>query len=87
MPTLGQVAEEERFAPLRKLLEPVKDTPVNEFLLENPLAAQRREEYAAKAEADGQKECWRDFLIACYAKLEGATKRAHVASEEHSPGK
>ena len=30
-PTLGLVAEEERFAPLRELIKPVAATPVNEL--------------------------------------------------------
>ena len=31
VPTLGLVAEEERFAPLRELIQPVRLTPVNEL--------------------------------------------------------
>ncbi len=31
VPTLGQVAEDERFEPLRALLQPVELTPVNEL--------------------------------------------------------
>lgn len=88
IPTLGQVAEDADFEPLRTLLDPVKNRPVNEFLLENPLAEQLRITYAGKAKIAGQDERWTLFLIACYAKLEeAAPKRAHVASEEHSPGK
>ena len=83
VPTLGQVAEEARFAPLHELLNPVKDTPVNE-LGENTKAALRK---ACEADA-GLALLLESFLDACDARVsEAAHKRSHVASEEHSPGK
>ena len=42
VPTLGQVAEEARFALLRGLLAPVKDTPVNELSEELRVALKKR---------------------------------------------
>ena len=83
VPTLGQVAEEPRFAPLHELLEPVKDTPLNE-LGKNTEAALRK---ACEADA-GLALLLESFFDACDARAEEvARKRAHMASEEHSPGK
>jgi hypothetical protein len=83
VPALGQVAEEARFEQLRVLLKPVKDTPVNE-LGENTKAALRK---ACEADAD-LALLLESFFDACNARAEeAAPKRAHVASEEHSPGK
>jgi hypothetical protein len=84
VPTLGQVAEEGRFEPLRELLKPVKDAPVNEFLLETREAAENRVLLKEQAAND---LLWNTFVTACRAQLEAAHKRAHMASEEHSPGK
>lgn len=79
--TLGQVAAEARFVPLQVLLEPVKDTPVNE-LGEDLRAALK------KRGGDELELLLASFFGACGARVEEeARKRAHVASEEHSPGK
>ena len=82
VPTLGQVAEaEEDFAPLRQLLEPVKNRPVSEFGkgLRSKLEKKVGEELDLLLEA---------FFAACDARVsEAAHKRVHMASKEHSPGK
>ena len=43
-PTLGLVAEEERFAPLRELIKPVAATPVNELGEHTKTALRKRQE-------------------------------------------
>ena len=81
VPTLGEVAEDEDFAPLRELLEPVANRPVNE-LGEDLRAALK------KRGGDKLELLLASFFGACDARAEeAARKRAHVASEEHSPGK
>ena len=82
---LNDVLQDADFAPLRKLLEKVANRPVTEFMRESSLAKGLREKFAKKAEAEGHEDLYTFFLIAC-EKLEGAHKRAHVTSEEHSPG-
>jgi len=84
VPTLGQVAEEARFEPLRELLKPVKDTPVTE--LSRELRDGLLEDAANKDKPTLR--VMQAFLGACDARVsEAAHKRSHVASEEHSPGK
>ena len=76
VPTLGQVSEEARFEPLRGLLKPVKDTPVNELSqgLRAKLEKKAGEEFDLLLES---------FFAACDARAEGAApKRAHVAFKE-----
>lgn len=79
VPTLGQVAQEERFRPLHELLKPVEKTPVDKL---GP-------ELRSKLEEKGGDDL--DLLLAsffdeCGARAaEAARKWAHVASEEHSP--
>ena len=81
VPTLGQVAEEARFAPLCQLLEPVKDTPVSK--LGRVLRAKLEEKGGEALEL-----VLASFFDECDARAEEAAhKRAHVASEEPSPGK
>ena len=82
VPTLGQVAEEARFAPLHELLNPVKDTPVNE------LGQDLRAWLKGEARKIALLPLALAFFGACDARAEEAAhKRVHVASEEHSPGK
>jgi len=81
MPTLGLVAEEERFTPLRELLQPVAGTPVNELGedLRRDLRGAVRESLRLLLSA---------FFGACDARArEIERKRAHVATGEESPGK
>lgn len=81
VPTLGQVAEEERFAPLRGLILPVTGTPVNE--LGEDLRRDLRE-----AIQESPRFLLSAFFGACDARAgEIERKRAHVASGEESPGK
>ena len=86
LPTLGHVAEEGRFAPLRELLQPVALTSVNELLSEagNGLRNWLQEE----ASKIGQLPVALAFIAACGVQAEAvATRRAHVGSGEESPGK
>ena len=81
-PTLGLVAEEERFAPLRELLQPVAGTPVNE------LGEELRAWLKAEAAKSGQLPVALALIDACNARVgEIERKRAHVATGEESPGK
>ena len=81
LPTLGLVAEEERFAPLRELLQPVAGTPVNE--LSEELRGVLR-----KRAGDDLELLLVSFFAACAARVgEIERKRAHVATGEESPGK
>jgi hypothetical protein len=76
MPTLGLVAEEEDFAPLRGLLQPVAGRPVNE--LSEALRGVLR-----KKAGDDLELLLVSFFAACDARAgEIERKRAHVASEE-----
>ena len=86
MPTLGLVAEEERFAPLRELLQPVAATLVNELLSEGGEGLRNwLQEGAGKI---GQLPVALAFFAACGIQVEAATrKRAHVSSDESAPGK
>ncbi len=80
LPTLGLVAEEERFKPLRELLQPVAVTPVNE-LGEHTKTALR------KVCAGQAALLLETFFDACDARAgEAARKRANVVSGEESPG-
>ena len=82
--TLGDVAEDEDFAPLRQLLESVKNRPVNE-LGENTKEALRKKALETDAAITLLLE---SFFDACDARVEEvARKRNHVASAKHSPGK
>ena len=86
VPTLGDVAIEERFAPLRERLgRAAKTTPVNEFLMETPEAVENRN--LLKADA-GDVVLWNSFVTACRSRLaDAAPKRGRVASEEEeAPG-
>ena len=80
LPTLGIVAEEEDFAPLRELLQPVARRPVNEL------------GEALRAELlDGQDKptrlCLQAFFAACDARAgEIERKRAHVATADEPQG-
>ena len=81
MPTLGLVAEEKDFAPLRELLQPVAGTLVNELGedLRRDLRGAVRESLRLLLSA---------FFGACDARArEIERKRAHVATGEESPGK
>jgi hypothetical protein len=84
VPTLGHVAKETRFNPLRNLLEQVKDTPVNE--LGEDLRAWLKEE----AQRHQLVPLVAAFLGACDAairRLETARKRPrHASSSEEEPG-
>ncbi len=85
MPTVGQVAEEERFKPLGRLVQAVKDTPVNEFVLSNNEAEENR---ALLKEKASDVLLWNSFVSACRVRAgEIERKRAHMASGEESPGK
>jgi hypothetical protein len=83
LPTLGHVAKETRFDPLRNLLEQVKDTPVNELSagLRTKLQQKVGEELGLLMES---------FFAACDAairRLETARKRPrHSSSSEEEPG-
>jgi len=82
MPTLGSVADEERFAPLRELLQPVAGTPVNE--LSEELRGVLR-----KRAGDDLELLLVSFFAACDARArEIERKRAHVGvgSGEESQG-
>ena len=81
LPTLGLVAEEERFAPLRGLLQPVAATPVNE------LSEELRRVLRKKA-GDDLELLLVSFFAACDVRArEIERKRAHVGTGEKSPGK
>jgi hypothetical protein len=81
VPTLEQVAEEEDFAPLRGLIQPVARRPVNE------LSEELRGVLRKKA-GDDLELLLVSFFAACDARArEIERKRAHVASGEKSPGK
>src|SRR5262245_38215813 len=84
-PTLGQVADEKRFEPLRELLGPVALTPVNELLSEGGEGLRNwLEEEAGRI---GQLPVALAFVAACSVQAEAAAmKRAHVASGKESPG-
>ena len=80
VPSLGEVAEKARFAPLHELLEPVKDAPVNE------LSEELRQELL-----EGQEKHMRlllkAFFAACDARAEEvARKRPNVGSDESAHG-
>jgi hypothetical protein len=81
VPTLGQVAEEEDFAPLRGLIQPVARRPVNE------LSEELRGVLRKKAGEDLELLLV-SFFAACDARArEIERKRARVGSGEKSPGK
>jgi hypothetical protein len=81
LPTLGQLVEEERFQPLRALVRPVKDSPVNE------LGEELRGILRKKAGEDLEL-LLASFFGACDVCAQSAVlKRAHVGSGEESPGK
>ena len=80
MPTLGQVAEEARFASLRELLQQVAETPVDQLLHESTEGAQLREVYMKKAELANLAETWLSFVIACRTAAE-QRKRARAGDE------
>ena len=81
VPTLGEVAEEADFEPLRKLLEPVKNRPVNE------LSAGLRSKLEKKGGEDVEL-LLESFFAACNVRVEEVSrKRAHVAFEEEAEGK
>ncbi len=86
VPTLGQVAEEERFVSLRGLLQPVALTPVKELLSEGGEGLRNwLQEEAGKV---GQLPVALAFFAACSVQTGAATlKRAHVVSGEKSPGR
>lgn len=79
VPALGDVAdEEERFFPLRPLVEPVAETLVDE--LRDDLRTSLPEK------AHDKRSLMREFLSACDARADGrreavASKRAHADSE------
>ena len=80
MPTLGLVAKEEDFAPLRGLLQPVAGRPVNE------LSEELRGVLRKKA-GDDLELLLVSFFAACAARAgEIERKRAHVATGEESQG-
>jgi hypothetical protein len=80
-PTLGLVAEEQDFAPLRDLLRPVAGRPVNQLGEELRAALKKRG-------GDDLELLLLSFFAACDALArEVETKRAHVASKEESQGK
>jgi hypothetical protein len=82
VPTLGQVAEEEDFAPLRGLIQPVARRPVNE------LGEALRGWLEAEATKAGQLPVALALIDACAARArEIERKRARVGSGEESPGK
>jgi hypothetical protein len=76
IPTLGQVAEQEDFAPLRELIRPVAGRPVNE------LGEELKVWLKSEAVKIGQLPVALAFLDSCTARVENiATKRAHVAHD------
>ena len=79
--TLGDVAKETRFEPLRKLLEPVKEARVAELSEELRVALKKRgEEKATKLLLEA-------FFAACDALSKAASsKRPNVTSDESTPG-
>ena len=87
-PTLGEVAAEEDFEPLQVIVAPVKNRPVNEFLLDDDEdAAAVRSSFSAKATNAGFGELWPLFVVACKAKkreVEEERKRRRVASRDSS---
>jgi hypothetical protein len=70
MPTLEQVAKEERFASLRALLQQVAETPVDQLLHESQEGTQLREIYMEKAKHANLAETWLSFVVACRAIAE-----------------
>ncbi len=70
MPTLEQVAKEERFASLRALLQQVAETPVDQLLHESQEGTQLREIYMEKAKNANLEETWLSFVVACRAAAE-----------------
>jgi hypothetical protein len=80
VPTLGQVAEQEDFGPLREHIRPVAGRPVNE-LGEDLRAALRRKV------GEDHELLLASFFGACAVLVEDvATKRAHIAHESRLPG-
>jgi hypothetical protein len=80
-PTLGLVAEAERFEPLRTLIESVAATPVNE--LGDDLRAVLRK----NANEAGLEVLVAAFFDACTARAGGIErKRAHVATANEAQG-
>ncbi len=83
MPTLLQVAEEKRFEPLRGLILPVKDTPVNELSEELRLLLRKKSK-----ESEDVLLLFASFFAACDIRAgDTGRKRGHVASGDESPGK
>ena len=82
VPTLGDVAQDEDFEPLRGLLQPLMNRPVNE--LSEGLRAQLRQD-----EDKPTKLRLEAFFAACEARAqEAAPKRSRVAfEEEEAPGR
>ena len=79
IPTLGDVAEEARFASLRELLGPVMDTPVTE-LDESSKAALREA-------GEAHTLLLTFFFAACGARAKAASlKRANVGLAESAQG-
>ena len=76
IPTLGDVAKEARFAPLHKLLEPVKDTPVTDL---------DESSKAALHEAGKDHKLLLTFFFAACAKA-ASLKRPHVGVDECAQG-
>lgn len=85
LPTLGLVADEDDFAPLRGLLQPVAGRPVNELMSERGEGLRSwLQEEAGKI---SQLPVALAFFAACGVQVEAATrKRAHIGSGEESPG-
>ena len=80
IPTLGDVAKEARFEPLRKLLEPVKDTHVTELSEELRVALKKRG-------GDESELLLLSFFAACDALTKPASlKRPNVSSDESAGG-
>jgi hypothetical protein len=77
LPTLGEVAKEERFASLRALIQQVAETPADQLLQESQEGAQLREIYLEKAKHANQVETWLSFVVACRAVAE-QRKRTRV---------
>jgi hypothetical protein len=86
LPTLGQLAEQEDFEPLRALLSPIAGRPVNELLSEGGGALRNwLQEEAGKV---GQLPVALAFFAACGVLVDAVTlKRAHVGFEDKSSGK
>ena len=78
MPTLGIVAEEKRFAPLRELLQPVAEAPVNE------LGEDLRRDLRGAVD-ESLHLLLSAFFGACDARA-GERKRTYVGSGEESQG-